>query len=343
MCRKLTIGIIMLSLALAACGGESGPQTLTIISHDSFAGGVTKETFAAFTAETGIAVKIVPAGDAGSLVNQAILTKDNPLADVLVGVDDTFLSRALDADIFRPHRSSLLDKTPENIRLDSEHRVTPVDFGDVCVNYDRDVIGDAEAPRNLDDLTTAAYRGQLVVESPATSSPGLAFLLTTIAVYGEEGWKDYWQALVDNEVEVVSDWDTAYYASFTRYGGDRPLVVSYASSPPAEVIYADPPTDVAPTGVVVEGCYRQIEFAGILEGTDYPTAAGELIDFLLSVEFQEQIPLTWFVFPANTEASLPPEFVEHTALPDQPSSLDPALIDANRERWIQEWTQLVLG
>ncbi len=339
---KLAVGIIITALALGACG-DADPETLTIISHDSFGGGVTEETFASFTAESGIAVEIVPAGDTGSLVNQAILTKDNPLADVLFGVDDTFLSRALDAGIFRSHRSDLLDKTPENIRLDSENRVTPIDFGDVCLNYDRGVIADAGAPRNLRDLTTERYRGQLVVESPATSSPGLAFLLTTIAVFGEDGWKDYWQALVDNDVEVVPDWDTAYYASFTRWGGDRPLVVSYASSPPAEVIYSDPPTDIAPTGVVTEGCYRQIEFAGILEGTEYPEAAGDLIDYMLSVEFQEQIPLTWFVFPANTDASLPPEFVEHTALPEEPASVDPGLIDENRERWIEEWTELVLG
>lgn len=339
---KPAVWIIGLALALAACG-ESDPQTLTIISHDSFAGGVSEETFAGFVAETGIEVEVVPAGDTGSLVNQAILTRDNPLADVLFGVDDTFLSRALEADIFRSHRSEMLDTTPEDIRLDAENRVTPIDFGDVCLNYDREVIPDASAPRHLADLITEPYRGQLVVESPATSSPGLAFLLATIAVFGEDGWQDYWRALVENDVEVVSDWDTAYYSSFTRYGGDRPLVVSYASSPPAEVIFADPPTDVAPTGVVTAGCYRQIEFAGILAGTEFPDAAGQLIDYMLSVEFQEQIPLTWFVFPANAEASLPSEFVEHTALPDQPASVDPAAIDANRERWIQEWTELVLG
>ena len=339
---RLAIGTGIAVLVMGACGG-SDPDTLTIISHDSFAGGVTEETFGPFTAETGIAVEIVPAGDTGSLVNQAILTRENPLADVLFGVDDTFLSRALDADIFRSHRSDLLDRTPENIRLDSDNRVTPIDFGDVCLNYDRDVLSDADAPSSLRDLITEPYRGQLVVESPATSSPGLAFLLTTIAVFGEEGWKDYWQSLVDNDVEVVPDWDTAYYSSFSRWGGDRPLVVSYASSPPAEVIYSDPPTDVAPTGVVTDGCYRQIEFAGILEGTEFPEAAGELIDYMLSVEFQEQIPLTWFVFPANTDATLPAEFVEHTALPDEPAFVDPALIDANRERWIEEWTELVLG
>ncbi len=336
------VWVAVIVLALAACG-ESDPDTLTIISHDSFAGGVDEETFAAFTAETGIEVEVVPAGDAGSLVNQAILTRDNPLADVLFGVDDTFLSRALDADIFRPHRSDLLDNTPEDLRLDSENRVTPIDFGDVCLNYDRELISDGAAPQDLADLITEPFRGQLVVESPATSSPGLAFFLSTIAVFGEEGWQEYWRALVDNDVAVVADWDTAYYSSFTRYGGDRPLVVSYASSPPAEVIFADPPTDVAPTGVVAQGCYRQVEFAGVLAGTESPQAAGQLVDFMLSVAFQEQIPLTWFVFPANADTPLPPEFVEHTVLPAQPLSVEPGRIDANRERWIREWTDLVLG
>ena len=342
MSKRLAVAISVLYLVLGACG-ETDPETLTIISHDSFAGGVNDETFAPFTAETGIAVEVVPAGDAGSLVNQAILTKDNPLADVLFGVDDTFLSRVLDAEVFRPYRSALLDKTPHNLRLDAGDRVTPIDYGDVCLNYDREVIADADAPGNLADLITEPFRGKLVVESPATSSPGLAFLLATIVAFGEEGWKEYWGALVENDVEVVPDWDTAYYSSFTRWGGDRPLVVSYASSPPAEVIFSDPPTEVAPTGVVTDGCYRQVEFAGILEGTEYPESAGALIDFMLSVEFQEQIPLTWFVFPANSEASLPPEFVAHTVLPDQPASVDPALIDANRERWILEWNDLVLG
>lgn len=342
MLRRSLFVAPFLILALGGCG-QSNPDTLTVLAHDSFAGGVTEETFATFTEETGISVEVVPAGDTGSLVNQAILTRDNPLADVLFGVDDTFLSRALGADIFRAHRSDLLDQTPENIRLDADNRVTPIDFGDVCLNYDREAIPDGSAPRSLADLATEPFRGQLVVESPATSSPGLAFLLATIATFGEDGWQDYWRGLVANDVEVVADWDTAYYSSFTRYGGDRPLVVSYASSPPAEVIYSDPPTDVAPTGVVTAGCYRQIEFAGILQGTEHPEAAADLIDFMLSVEFQEQIPLTWFVFPANTETPLPPEFVEHTALPTQPASVDPALIDANRERWINEWTDLVLG
>lgn len=318
--------------------------TLTIISHDSFAGGVTDDTFAGFTRDTGIGVEVLPAGDAGSMTNQAILTKDNPVADVLFGIDDSFLSRALDENIFEAHESPLLASVNELLVLDPDHRVTPIDFGDVCVNYDIAAFDGAPPPLNIEQLANPEFAEQLVVESPATSSPGLAFLLATIATFGEDGWQAYWRQLVDNGVNIVSDWDTAYYQEFSHWGGPDSLVVSYASSPPAEVIFADPPVDTAPTGVIDETCYRQIEFAGVLAGTEHPDEARMLIDFMLGPEFQATIPLTWFVFPANTaDVELPPEFIEHTIVPAAPITLDPELIEANRERWIAEWSELVLG
>ncbi len=277
------------------------------------------------------------------MVNQAILTAGNPLADVLFGIDDTFLSRALGAEIFAPHQSELLSDVPEALQLDPDGRVTPIDFGDVCLNYDISAFDGSAPPLNLEQLTNPAFAGQLVVESPATSSPGLAFLFATIATFGEDGWQDYWRDLVANDVHVVSDWDTAYYSEFSHWGGDYPLVVSYASSPPAEVIFAEEPTTEAPTAVIDEGCYRQIEFAAILAGTDYPEAAGRLIDFMLSPGFQAEIPLTWFVFPANETVELPAEFSDHTIIPASPLSLDPDSVEQNRERWIDEWTDIVLG
>jgi thiamine transport system substrate-binding protein len=318
-------------------------ETLTVISHDSFAGGVTDETFAAFTADTGIEVEVLPAGDAGSMTNQAILTKDNPVADVLFGIDDSFLSRAFEAALFEPHESTLLADVPERLQLDPEYRVTPIDYGDVCVNYDVSAYATSAPPLNIEQLANPEFASDLVVESPATSSPGLAFLLATIATFGEDGWQDYWKSLVENGVNIVSDWDTAYYQEFSLWGGDDSLVVSYASSPPAEVIFADPPVDEAPTGVIDETCYRQIEFAGILAGSENAEAAGRLIDFMLSPGFQESIPLTWFVFPANSTVDLPQEFVDYTIIPASPISLDPGLVEQNRERWIEEWSELVLG
>ncbi len=281
------------------------------------------------------------------MVNQAILAAGNPVADVLFGVDTTFLSRALDADLFVPYESPALAGVLPGLAADPGHRVTPIDYGDVCLNYDKAAFAATPPPQSLADLTDPAYRGLLVVEDPGTSSPGLAFLLATIATFGEEGdytWQDYWAGLRANDVQVAAGWEEAYYGAFSGGSGegDRPIVVSYASSPPAEVVYADPPVTEAPTAVVTAGCFRQVEFAGILRGTPREAAARALIDFLLSERFQEEVPLSMFVFPALAAADLPPEFVAHTPVPAAPLTMGPAEIEANRERWIEEWAEVVL-
>ncbi len=340
--------LAVFAIVISACAEDTAtetPETLTLISHDSFAG-VAEETgaFDPFTADTGIDVEILAAGDAGSMVNQAILTRDNPLADVLFGVDDTFLSRALQEQIFIEHRAEGVDRVDPDL-IDREFRVTPIDFGDVCINYDKAWFDSTsiQVPSDLADLEASLYAQHLTVEHPATSSPGLAFMLATIDRFGEDGWLDYWAGLRDAGVNVVSDWDSAYYGEFTRYGGDSSMVVSYASSPPAEVLFAEEPLENAPTGVIEDGCYRQVEYAGVLDGTQYPEAAGLLIDFMLSREFQETIPLNWFVFPVNPDAELPEEFIEHTVIPAAPTRFAASYIAENRDRWIDEWIAVMGG
>ena len=248
--------------------------------------------------------------------------------------------------MFEPYVASGIDGIPDEFtRLVPNGEATPVDFGDVCVNYD---IGALEAlgvdpPAGLADLTEPAYADLLVVQNPATSSPGLAFLLATIDEYGDDGWQEYWDALTDNGVAVVDGWTSAYYEQFSYYGGDRPLVVSYGSSPPFEVLFAEEPRDEAPTGVIESTCFRQIEFAGVLTGTAQPDAAGRLVDFLISEPFQAELPLNVFVFPANPSVELDPVFVDNAVIPETSRSLDPAAIAENRADWIDEWTDLVLG
>ncbi len=307
---------------------------------------MSEEVLAGFTAETGIGVEVLRGGDAGTMLNQAILTKDNPIADVLFGVDNTFLARALDEEIFEKYEPSGLDDVPGELKEGTESRVAPVDFGDVCLNYDKEAFAASAVtvPETLDDLLEPDYRGMLVVEDPATSSPGLAFLLATIDRFGEQQWRGFWEGLRANDVEVTSGWEEAYYGSFSGGSaeGDRPLVVSYASSPPAEVIFAPEPITEAPTGVVLDGCFRQVEYVGILDGTEARDEAEQLVDFMLSIPFQEDIPLNMFVFPANEQAELPVEFIEHTEIPSDPATLDPAMIAANRDRWIKEWAEIVL-
>lgn len=337
--------LIALLFMLPIFPATAQDDVVTVVTHDSF--NVSEDVLKTFEAETGLKVEILQLGDAGTLTNQAVLSADNPLGDVIFGIDNTFLGRALEGDIFEPYTSPALENIPEEFQVDE--RVTPINYGDVCLNYDIAYFeeNDLEIPDSLTDLIEVMYQELLVIENPATSSPGLAFLLATIAQFGTEGdytYLDYWQDLVDNGALVVEDWTTAYYGEFTLAGGDRPLVVSYASSPPVEVLFADPPVDSALTGSVVgDGtCFRQIEFAGVLKGTDNLEGAQKFIDFLLSKEFQEDIPLQMFVFPVNPDAELPELFVEYAAIPENPARMTIDEIDAGREDWIRAWTEAVL-
>jgi thiamine transport system substrate-binding protein len=318
------------------------PAELVLITHDSFA--LSDGVLEGFTTETGIEVTVLESGDAGTMLSQTILTKDNPIADVAYGVDNTFLSRALAEGIFLEYMSPLLADVPSDLHADP--RVTPIDFGYVCINYDRAAFEIKPPPSSLADLTLPDYRDMLVVEDPATSSPGLAFLLATIATFGETGdytWQDYWQDLRDNGVEVTPGWTEAYIGAFTAGGGDgdRPIVVSYASSPAVGVYFTDPPPEEAPTAAVLDGCFRQVEYAGILAGTDYPEAAGMLIDFLLSETVQEDIPLNMFVYPANRAAKLPSVFTNYSPVPVAPAEIPVETVELNRETWIDQWTDIL--
>jgi len=320
------------------------PQTITLVTHDSFA--VSTDVLAAFTRRTGITVKVLQVGDAGQVVNQAILTKDNPLGDVLFGVDNTFLSRALDEGIFEPYRSPATDGVPAALQLDPTDRVTPVDYGDVCINYDKQWFADRKlaVPRSLEDLTKPAYKGDLVVEDPSTSSPGLAFLLATVQQFGVKGWQQYWKQLVANDVQVVDGWEQAYYDAFSGggQGGKRPLVVSYASSPAAAVVFADPPITTSPIGTMTQSCFRQVEFAGVLKGTAHRAAARRFVDFMLSSQFQADVPLQMFVYPAVEGTALPKVFTQNADAAQSPYEMSPTRIGAQRDGWIRDWTGIVL-
>jgi thiamine transport system substrate-binding protein len=340
---------LLWTAALLLTGGfsQAAAQTtrITVMTHDSFS--ASRETVAAFEQAHGVTLQFFKAGDAGAALNQAILSKANPMADVFFGVDNTYLSRALKADIFQPYASPLLAAIPEHLKLDPQHRLLPVDFGDVCLNYDKKWFQTRQLtpPASLEDLAQPAFRGLTVVQNPATSSPGLAFLLATVGRFGESGYLDVWQRLRDNEVLVVDGWKEAYWGQFSGASkGNRPIVVSYASSPPAEVHFAESPLDEAPTAAVTApgSCFRQIEFVGILKGTPQLALARQLVDFMLGRSFQEDIPLQMFVFPANRQAALPEVFRRHTRLAEQPVALPPEEIAAHRERWIQAWTETVL-
>jgi thiamine transport system substrate-binding protein len=339
--------------ALAPTAEGSAPTApatgseLRVMSHDSFS--ISDDVIAEFEQQTGVKVSIIQSGDAGAMLNKAILSKDAPIADLIFGVDNTFISRALDADLFEPYAAPALANIPATYQLDPSNHLLPVDYGYVVINYDKNYLeqNGLEPPVSLRDLTKPEWKSLLVVENPSTSSPGLAFLLATIATFGSEGdytWLNYWQDLRANDVLVVDGWSDAYYTHFSGSSGQgpRPLVVSYTTSPAAEVYFSEGKLEEPPTANLLDGGFLQVEFAGIWKGTPQPELARQFIDFMLSARFQEDIPLQMFVYPVVSNTALPEVFTKFAPTPEQPANVAPAEIEQNRERWIDEWTQAVL-
>lgn len=360
--RRITVAALAAALGittLAACGDEgtkddesSGggeSKTVTLVTHDSFA--VSDAVLKDFTKQSGYTVKVLKSGDAGTALNKEILTKGSPQGDVFFGVDNTLLSRALDNGLFTGYQAKGLDQVRPEVQLDrGKHRVTPIDTGDICVNYDKKYFTDKKLapPTTFDDLIKPEYKNLLVVENAATSSPGLGFVLGTVAQYGDDQWTEYWKKLKANGVKVVDGWDQAYNEEFSGSAGgkkakaDRPLVVSYASSPPVEVLYSKPQPSQAPTGVATGTCFRQIEFAGLLKGAENEKGGKALLDFMVSKAFQEDMPLNMFVNPVVKDAKLPELFTTFGAVIDKPKTVAPDTIAKNREQWVQTWSSLVV-
>lgn len=346
MVRRLIPVLILVAVFVTACKPISNQPILTVMVHNAFS--ISETILREFEDTNGVRLVFLKSGDAGAMVNRAILTKGTPLADVIYGVDSTFLSRAIEADIFEPYESPLLAEIPDSFKLDSSFGAVPVDFGDICINYDKAYFlqSGLAVPQSLEELTRPEYSGLLVVENPSISSPGLAFLLATIAHFGQDGYLEFWADLRGNNVVVASDWETAYYTHFSASSGRgaQPMVVSYATSPVAEFVFATEPLADSPTASIIapHTCYRQVEFAGILRGTNQRVFAEKFIDFMLGVDFQEDIPLQMFMYPVNRQAKIPDVFNLYATIPEEPAQLDPDLIAENRAVWLQAWDEVVL-
>ncbi|NOZ07152.1 MAG: thiamine ABC transporter substrate-binding protein [Chloroflexi bacterium] len=346
--KQFVIFAFLLSVVLitTSCAGATPapPTKLTLMTHDSFA--ASEEVIAQFEQANNAKVEILKSGDAGAALNQAILSKDNPLADLFFGVDNTFFSRAIKADIFVPYASPELANIPDALEADPEHRLTPVDFGDVCLNFDKAWFEKKglTPPQTLEDLVKPDFKDLTVVENPATSSPGLSFLIATVGHFGEEGYLAYWTKLKENGVLVTNGWEDAYWGQFSAASdGSRPIVVSYATSPAAEVFFSEGKYKEPPTGNVLGqgACFRQIEFVGILKGSKNQALAKKFVDFMLGTAFQQDIPLQMWVFPVNEQASLPDVF-QFAQVPPHPAIVSAGKIEQNREKWIEAWTETVL-
>ncbi len=337
------VAAVVLTAGCSLVGAEQprGPRTVTLVTHGSFA--ISDEAEAAFERRSGLRLQVRKQGDAGALTNKLVLTRSNPIGDVAFGVDSTFASRALGNGVFAPYQPPNADRIPDRYSAGSGNRMTPVDVGDVCVNVDTRWFAehDMPAPTTLRDLTDPRYRGLFAVPNPATSSPGLAFLLNTVATFGDPGWKDYWRDLIANDVKISSGWQEAYSQDFSGSSGNgpRPIVLSYASSPAAEV----GPDGRPRTKALLGTCYRQVEYTGVLQGTDQPKAARKVVDFLVSRTFQSQVSEQMYVYPVLPGVELPASWSKAAPQPNNPVEMDPERIERNRKRWVEQWRRLARG
>ena len=317
-----------------------GPTQVVLVTHDSFS--LPKPLIAAFESESGYDVVQRPSGDAGEVTSRLVLTKDSPTGDVAFGVDNAFAGRALEAGVFTPYDVPL-PAGAEAYRLasDAEQTLAPVDTGNVCVNVDLAWFREEglAPPATLADLTDPAYRGLFVTPGATTSSPGFAFLLATIAAYGED-WPGYWEDLLANDARIVRGWEDAYFVDFTAGGGEnasRPIVVSYDSSPAFTV---DKQTGRTTTRALLPTCTRQVEYAGVLAGADNEQGAQALVEFLLSRPVQAALPTSMFVFPVRGDVALPPDWARFAERPTRTLDVPAEDVEANRDDWLTEWTDL---
>lgn len=344
---------VAIALVAASCSSDdSGASSdsddsgsaseVVLVTYDSFA--LPEAAAAAFKKETGASIEVVAAGDSGAMLAGALLTAGSPEGDVIFGIDNTTAAEVLDQGLLTPYVAKTDAEVRSGVALQGElgELLTPIDTGDVCLNSDQEWFTEkgTTAPVSFDDLTTEAFKDLLVVENPVNSSPGMAFMLGTIETYGEDGWLEYWEALKANGVQVAPSWDDAYYGDYTVSGGDRPTVVSYASSPPAEVIFSEGARTEPASVVALDTCVAQVEYAGILEGAANPELAEKLVDFMQTEEWQSALPETNFVYPV-TDAALPDSFVQWAPRPESPVIVDAVAVGENRDTWLEQWRSVM--
>jgi thiamine transport system substrate-binding protein len=347
---SVAIAVVLATVA-AACGSDSTASATTssrskdkgavqLLTYDGYA--LPDPAAKDFEKQQDLTLKMTTADDAGAALSQVLLTAGHPSADVFFGVDNTFLTKALASDAFVKYEPKALAEIPADFKMDPSGRFTPVDAATVCVDYDKGWFSSHHLapPTDLATLGEKQYQNLLVVEDPALSSPGLAFLAATHATFGA-ATDDYWRKLKANGVLVASSWDDAWNSRYSGTAGDRPLVVSYASSPPAEVVDGNGKVKEPKTGVIESTCFNQVEFAAILKGAPHMAAAKKLVDEMVSKSWQEGLPLSNYVYPVLPGASMPPVFQQWAVVPSHPISISAQEIGAHRDEWIDSWRSIM--
>jgi thiamine transport system substrate-binding protein len=329
----------LFALILWGCAANLSAETvLRVVSHDSFK--LSPALIAQFERQHQVKLRFMQSGDAGQLLNQLILTKHSPIADVVYGLDSPLADKAIAANLLASHTLAGSRVTailpPPAVSVMSGHVTLNVDLAWFKARR-------LPLPKSLDDLTLPAYKNLLVVQNPHTSSVGQAFLMAVMAHKGEkDGWI-WWQKMRQNGLKVTDGWREAYYQAFSRNGGAYPIVVSYASSPAAEVFFAQDKTAPPPTANLnlAGGVFHQVEGAALLKGGKHPELGQAFMAFLRSPAVQADIQTTLWMRPIIANTPIHPVLKMHAQVPTG-GQLYTAAMGAKSKVWLAAWGDLFL-
>lgn len=310
---------------------------LVVYAYSSFPAADIVERF---EENHGVELVFVSPGGAGSTLSRLVTELDTggTDADVFLGLADTSLARALDHNVFEPYDPALLSNLsdiPEDILVDNTGHTLPFDYGYIALVYHPERIGSIALPESLEELTDPRFENKIIMMD-ASSSTGQAFLMWTIAEFGEDGYLDYWRRLKPNLLTVTNSWSTGYQMF---ENGEAPIILSYATDRVVAAVYGGEPEHeiLLPQGQA----YRQVELMGIVKGTDQRELAHAFIDYVLSPEVQTLLPTANLMYPANPKAELPAVFSDNMVVPENPVILDPQLVDKNLDRWLRDWSRVI--
>ncbi len=309
-------------------------QELVIYTYSSFASGIAQKVLPIFEKQNNVKVKLLSFGDAGNVLARLILEKDQPKADVVIGLDQPLLKRAISEGL-------LIKFVPENISmiknkelLDMRGYGIPFDYGAIALVYNTEKINNP--PKSFKELLDERFKRKLVVQDPRTSSTGLSFMLWTVAVFGEDGFLDYWKSLKNNILTITPGWDEAFSMLET---GEADIMVSYATD--GAYSYHEYGSLKYLPVVMEEGAFVQIEYAAIVKGSKNIELAKKFIEFVLSKEFQSHVPLNQWMYPV-VEIELPKAY-KYAPKIDKVLPFDYSIFEQKGKDWLEKWAEVMIG
>ncbi len=339
--RSAVLAAALAVFAVAGCSrtvkespqGERVRTPLRVYTYDSFPGELQKALTEHLKNTHDTDLELVRFEDTGGLFNALYLERGKGKVDAFIGLDNSYLARLYAQDLLLPYKPRDLKLAMDKLAVDPLYRVSPYDYGGVALNYDRLKLPDP--PKTWEDLFDPRYRGKIVLLNPATSGPGRSFLLFTVAVFGEEGYLDFWRKIKPNLLTVAAGW-TEGYGLFTQ--GEAPMVLSYDTSPAYHREFEK--SDRYDNLLFGGRAYLQVEVAGILKDAPNPEMARRLLDYIVSPGFQSLIPLTQFMYPVHPDAALPESFTAVTRAEDY-LSLDEEMVSRRLEGWLADWEKVM--